>query len=478
MIIFKQEMVDGLQEAIASQVSVECTSPAMSINNHSILTEKSIAKILQYSEASNTDLNQIDLFPLNSILASTGWNKNDDIFTREELWASRKTPKDKQFNYMHNETDIIGHITGNYVVDFDGSLISDDLDESLIPENFNIATSSVLYKSWSSPELRDRMKKIIAEIEENKWYVSMECLFPTFDYALQDSSGAIKIVKREEATAFLTKHLRAYGGSGEYENYKLGRVLRNLTFSGIGLVTKPANPRSVILNEKTVSEEKNIKEKQMELEQLKAELAQLKTELSKAQDLNSQLKKSLEEKEKEAAKATASELEELKNSVAQKDQAMSSLQEKIDELSKQLDETKAAVESLKGEKEAAEAKVKDMEKKAKCEKRKAQLAEAGLEAAEVEETLASVDGLGDEAFDKIVAMMKKKMKKEDKKEDSYAGDSSATDILDDASEVNKGTASSINEDSDKEGKEQEFRSQASAWFSNCFSTLKNKQQKK
>jgi hypothetical protein len=45
----------------------------------------------------------------------------------------------------------------------------------------------------------------------------------------------------------LTKHLRAYGGTGEYENYKVGRSLRGISFSGKGLVNKPANPRSIIL---------------------------------------------------------------------------------------------------------------------------------------------------------------------------------------------------------------------------------------
>jgi hypothetical protein len=59
--------------------------------------------------------------------------------------------------------------------------------------------------------------------------------------------GETKIVKRNEASAFLTKHLRSYGGDGIYEDYKVGRLLRNLSFSGKGLVSKPANPRSVIL---------------------------------------------------------------------------------------------------------------------------------------------------------------------------------------------------------------------------------------
>src|SRR5690606_32975140 len=41
-------------------------------------------------------------------------------------------------------------------------------------------------------------------------------------------------------------HLRAYGGNGVYEGYRLGRLLRNITFSGKGLVDVPANKRSHI----------------------------------------------------------------------------------------------------------------------------------------------------------------------------------------------------------------------------------------
>ena len=145
---------------------------------------------------------------------------------------------------MHNENDIIGHITGSYVVDRDGNPIDDDTQ----PDDFDIITEAVLYNSWTDPENRQRMNQIIAEIEEGKWFVSMECLFAGFDYALLDGSGNAKLLERNEGSAFLTKHLRAYGGNGEYEGYKIGRSLRQISFSGKGLVSKPANPRSVILD--------------------------------------------------------------------------------------------------------------------------------------------------------------------------------------------------------------------------------------
>ena len=118
------------------------------------------ADVLEKVVAQNKD--QMDLYYLESVLVSTGWNKNDDVFSSSETWEARNTPEDKQFNYMHNEDDIIGHITGSYVVDREGNRVEQEEN----PEQFDIVTQAVLYTSWTGEEKRDRMKKIIAEIEE------------------------------------------------------------------------------------------------------------------------------------------------------------------------------------------------------------------------------------------------------------------------------------------------------------------------
>ena len=240
MKIYQQEIKDGLEEIVRSQASVAFASVA--IPNSQPEQNDVIKKILASEGKSNPD--QFDLYYLEAVLVSTGWNKNDDVFTPEATWAARSTPEDKQFNFMHNENDIIGHITSSYVLDKDGNKISADEAES--PKDFDIVTEAVLYNSWTDPENRERMNKIIAEIEEGKWFVSMECLFSDFDYALVDPDGKNHVVARTEESSFLTKHLRSYGGEGKYENYTVGRALKNIAFSGKGLVAKPANPRSVI----------------------------------------------------------------------------------------------------------------------------------------------------------------------------------------------------------------------------------------
>jgi hypothetical protein len=241
MKIYKAEIKDGIAELVQSNASIAMYSEVESY----IPTQKD----LQVCKAIAENKNQVDLYYMKSILASVGWNKNDDVFDAAETWKARTTPEDKQFNYMHDEKDIIGHITSASVVDDIGNRVDDINQNNQLPVYFDVVIGSVLYTSWSDQTLKGRMKDIISDIESgNTWHVSMECLFPAFDYALIDSKGENKLIKREETSAFLTKHLRAYGGGGEYNGYKIGRLLRNFSFSGVGLVKKPANPRSVILN--------------------------------------------------------------------------------------------------------------------------------------------------------------------------------------------------------------------------------------
>jgi len=405
--IFQKEIDDGIGELVKSTASVAyCSEATVCINDIAHSGNNVVNKIV----AENKD--QIDLYYLESVLVSTGWNKNDDVFTSEATWAARNTPEDKQFNFMHDENDIIGHITGSYVLTKDGKALADDAEA---PQEFDIITQAVLYNSWTGEENRDRMGKIIAEIQDGKWYVSMECLFSGFDYALIDEKGVAKVLARDEGSSFLTKHLRAYGGSGEYEGYKLGRALSNISFSGKGLVSKPANPRSVILRDSStanINVDHNSKLSIGELQMsdvLTDQLAEVKAQLEAAKAENEAIKAKIEEaKDKEFAfkvEAFESTIEEKDSSIAELEESIKSTQARVAELEDALAKSQ---EDLASAKEHME----EMKKKEKMEKRKASLAEAGLEEEEVDETLASFDALDDSAFEAIVAMMKKKgMKK-------------------------------------------------------------------
>ena len=406
MEIYKAEIEDGLGDLLSSTNSVaycgvaKCFTPS---------TEEQESMKLIASEASENK-DQIDLFYLESVLVSTGWNKNDDVFDPKETFAARTTPEDKPFNFMHNEKDIIGHITGNRVVDFQGNAIAEETENP--PTEFNILTTAVIYKEWSDVDQRQRIQKILAEIEEGEWFVSMECLFPNFDYALVDKDGGTRVVPREESSAFLTKHLRSYGGSGKYEDYRVGRLLRNLSFSGKGLVSKPANPRSVILEGNRFFDESeaqiltisSIKENDMS--DLDKQIDDLRAELAEAKTANEALK------EKVVAEQQAefeSKIQALEATIAEQAEALEAKEavvaEQAEAIAKAADDMKEKMEKLR-----------EMQKKEALMKRKAELEEAGLDAEEASATVADFEDADDDTFAKVVALMKKKAVKHDEKE--------------------------------------------------------------
>ena len=509
MKVYAQEIEDGLQDAIQNNNTVAYCSPVMSKEDlieataSELESDHEVALSFMGAKAENKE--QIDLYYLSSVLVSTGWNKNDDVFDAQEMWDARSTPEDKQFNYMHNEADIIGHITGNYIVDFDGNVMDSqaEWEEAGSPEEFNIITNAVLYKSWSDPSLRERMNNIVEEIEEgNKWFVSMECLFPNFDYALKDSQGEFKVVKREEASAFLTKHLRAYGGTGKYEGYTVGRLLRNISFSGKGLVSKPANPRSVILNDnKSFSESKSefitvssIKETDMS-DVLQKQLDDVKAELVEARAANETMKQEMEAQKAEAIEAQLKKFEE---TISAKDEAIASKSEEATEALAKLAEVEEALSVAEAAKEEAVAKIAEIEKAAALERRIASLKEAGIEEEEIEETLAQFENLDDSTFEFVVAKMYKKAEKEnpfakkDKKEDEEEAPAAMApkkvkaedELLDEETDEAEASAEELEEveveediamaeAADDLDPSTELRSTASEWFGSLLKTTAN-----
>lgn len=363
MKIYESEIQDGLENQISN-------------NSIAMLCDIDSSNVFDISEikasASFQKPDQPDLFYLSSILVSSGWNKNDDVFTIEDLWSAKNTPVDKPFNYMHDESDIIGHIIASKCLDYSGKSI----DSEPLPEKIDIATAAVIYTAWSDPSQMERITKIIADIKEGKYKVSMECLFAGFDYAVVSSDGNQKIVARNEESAFLTKHLRAYGGSGEYSGYKVGRLLRNLTFSGKGLVDKPANPRSVILVKDTDPFESN--------------------EISTAEVLMPEETDALkQELESEKAKASqlASEIDDHKVTIQ-------SLENKVAEL-------EATIATIDSEKQALSLEIQKIVAEAKSQSRKAALISAGADEAKASELMSKFADASDEMFEAVVALIVK-----------------------------------------------------------------------
>lgn len=329
-------------------------------------------------------LSQPDLYPMRAVLCHTGENLNDDFFERWETWRARATAEDKQFNYEHDQLDIIGHITECETFDVAGAAV--DGDEP--PEAFGIAVNSVLYTVWPEhPDRQKRMAKVVAALENPKegdeWFVSMECLFKSFDYLLApkvDAGGMAKarIIDRTNSTAFLTKYLKAYGGTGIYDGHRVLRVFRDFVFSGKGLVRQPADPNAVIFrpgDEPLKGTAAKIFHFSEPLGYLKdsggAEPTTVKTEAvmteAEANALREQIKALVIERD--AAKAAVNEAKEV------------ALQKQLDEAKAELAAAKAELaqaEKLKGDLDEALKTVGEW--KAKAEAAEAEVAKAAIEA--------------------------------------------------------------------------------------------------
>ena len=481
MKIYESEINDGIGELVKSTASVAYCSEAVQADAFKVPVN-----IADKCFAENKD--QIDLFYLESVLVSTGWNKNDDVFDPKETWAARATPEDKPFNYMHDEKDIIGHITGNSVVDFEGNAIAEEQDP---PSEFNILTTAVIYKEWSDVDQKERIQKILAEIEEGQWFVSMECLFPNFDYALVDGEGGTRVVPREESSAFLTKHLRSYGGSGKYEDYRVGRLLRNLSFSGKGLVSKPANPRSVILEGNRFFDESEAQiltissTKENDMSEVDKQIVDLRTELAEAKAANEVLKE----------KVVAEQQAEFESKIQALEDTASEVQAKLDEksgecetLAQSLTEAQETIVAKEKDAKEKEEAMKEMKKKADMMKRKAQLEETGLDSEAVASALDSFDEVGEEAFEAVVAMLKKqaeatmppelkeaieKKKKEKEEKDAKAEEEfdsaeAGEEALDQVEPVEEVAIAELDEQEDPA---ESLRSVASEWLGSCLQTV-------
>tara|TARA_Y100000590_G_scaffold456797_1_gene608120 strand:- start:8116 stop:9489 length:1374 start_codon:yes stop_codon:yes gene_type:complete len=280
----------------------------------------------------------VDLEILPAVFVSTGMNRNDDVFLPEETWAARNTIINKPVNLSHDNEEIVGHIFEAYVVDqetgerFDISGEEPGDDDTLeAPLAFDIVTNSYLYRM----QLRDKLEDIIEMAEAGEKFVSMEVFFSDYDYLVETA-----VVERNSETSFLDQALRAKGGSGEFEGRRVGRILKNMVFGGMGIVDNPANPRSVILlGPNSSPENQGLAEAQKEEGQKVEEYCVLvgdEIAVANSDNEENRMEKKIEELEAQLAAANK-EIDELKHGETQK--AISELKEENDAL-------KAAVEEL------------------------------------------------------------------------------------------------------------------------------------
>lgn len=232
---------------------------------------------------------QEDLAYIYSILVSAGTNKNGAHFLPSEMMKAHNTIVNKAIDLEHEEDKIVGHF---YQCDFlykDGSTfdpvkVMAEFEESANnPDSLDIdiGTAGVIHK-MRFPNLAD-------EIIAGDWKVSMECFFKDFDIKVGD-----QIITRDEAQALgynpddlIGGFVRIMAGQKALGKHFVSRVLRHITFSGMGIVKNPANPHSIIMETAAHREQLEKGEQVINLENID-NLRGHKIELSSTKEEDSQ----------------------------------------------------------------------------------------------------------------------------------------------------------------------------------------------
>ncbi len=214
---------------------------------------------------------QGDLQYMRSVLVSAGTNKNGAHFLPSEMMKARNTVVNKAIDIEHEEDKVIGHIYDCEYWYKDGSSFDplklmaeyEAAARNLDELDIDIAVAGVIHK-MRFPELSD-------EITAGKWKVSMECYFKSFDLLIGDNN----IITRDEAEALgyspddlIGGFVKVMAGTKALGKHLVSRVLRHITFSGMGLVTNPANPHSIIMETASIKDRMERAETVIDLEQV------------------------------------------------------------------------------------------------------------------------------------------------------------------------------------------------------------------
>lgn len=214
------------------------------VHKETDLLKEKASKVINLPSAADK---QPDLMYFSAIFVSSGENLNHAYFAGSELIAAEGSIINKALDVEHVAGDIIGHLYDRAYITKDGEPI--DLAElaskekaAIDNQDMHIAVAGIIYKS--------RFPEVAAAVAANKYKVSMECFYSSFDVKV----GNV-IMSRVEAESLgiasvddcIGKQAKVIRDGKEVSSGKVARVLRNICFSGCGIVENPANPPSIIL---------------------------------------------------------------------------------------------------------------------------------------------------------------------------------------------------------------------------------------
>ena len=244
------ELVLNNKISYQSQIVIDKSTDVKKLNNICAGNACAIASI-----APNGYKPTDDVTAISSILVTDIWNANNDVFTSEEILSRYETAQFKPINWMHKGSE--DSENENIGVMLDATLVYGDIPEiNIIKGAEDIQCSDLKTCSGKIHVKQDGIiwsgyfptyaSKINKGIKDGSLFVSMECFFDDFGYALRKNDDSnIIFLDRTSATSKMSKDLTAFQGSGytKYngEKYQIGRWLKKITFSGQGVVYEPAN---------------------------------------------------------------------------------------------------------------------------------------------------------------------------------------------------------------------------------------------
>lgn len=201
------------------------------------------------------DKRQPDLQYFSSVFVSSGYNLNSAFFLPTELIKAESSVVDKPLDIEHEQDKIVGHLYSKVFAlkdrtVFDPAELAASAGEGINNVSMDIITASRVYKA--------RFPEVAADILMGKYKVSMECYFRDFDIIVDNLIIPKAEAKQVGLTEEINKIITVKDGNKALGRQRVGRVLRDILFSGCGLVENPANPDSVILETAAVNNDKYI----------------------------------------------------------------------------------------------------------------------------------------------------------------------------------------------------------------------------
>ena len=214
------------------------------VQEHVAKAAQEKAAVLAFPEEKQSDLQYI-----RSLLVSAGTNKNGAHFLPSEMMKAHNTIVHKAIDIEHDEERVIGHMYDCAFLFKDGEsfdplkLMAEYKETSNNPDDvdIDIAVAGVIHKM--------RFPEYAEQVLGGEWKVSMECYFKDFDIKVGN-----QIITRDEAQSLgynpddlVNGFVKVVAGQKALGKHFVARVLRNITFSGMGIVKNPANPHSIIM---------------------------------------------------------------------------------------------------------------------------------------------------------------------------------------------------------------------------------------